>query len=315
MADLVPTPTVDVHAYLPLVARPYVCPRASTNEYGSGIAYQRDFDNPVRPAAQHADKNIELRGYTLNTDPNTPHDLVNYGSDDDTQPPQFATLFYPPRVPLLTNVYRVHHWDWEPSPEPGSRASPIMGFPVTALGMQTAPGETLHVPQSGYDIGGHPQMEVVVLFADEDTVTLRYTRDDSSAPPGYTVHIDNLCTDPNLLTLYNQLDDANGPRYVYKPPKERPYSYPLPNLLERQTIGTASSAEIVVAIADTGSFQDPRSLHEWWQIRPGHSVGIAFPNRHVLHEDIRAGVGVSPMVKASSSSHGSTWPLLISKGA
>ncbi|MGD8968033.1 MAG: hypothetical protein PVI07_11050, partial [Anaerolineae bacterium] len=65
MADLVPTPTVDVHAYLPLVARPYVCPRASTNEYESGIAYQRDFDNPVRPAAQHADKNIELRGYTL----------------------------------------------------------------------------------------------------------------------------------------------------------------------------------------------------------------------------------------------------------
>jgi hypothetical protein len=153
-----------------------------------------------------------------------------------------------------------------------------MDLPATALGMQTAPGETLHVPQSGYDIGGYPQMEVLVLFADEDTVTLRHTRDDSSAPPGYTVHIDNMCTDPNLLTLYYQLDDASGPRYVYKLPEERPYSYPLPNLLERQTIGTASSAEIVVAVADTGSFQDPRSLNKWWQIRPGYSAGLAFPN-------------------------------------
>jgi hypothetical protein len=267
--DLIATATVDARAYLPFIAKPYACPRTSTSDYDSGIAYQRDYDNPVRPAVQHADKNIALRGYTLDPDPTTAHDLVNYGSDDDTQPPQFATLFDPARVPLLTNVYRVHHWDWEPSPDPGNRSGPILDYPVTALGMRTAPGEPLHVPASGYDIGGHPTMEVLVLFADEDTVTLRYTRDDSSAPPGYTVHVDNLCTDANLLALYRELDDAGGPRYKYRGPDERPYSYPLPNLSDGQPLGTARGEEIVVAVADTGSFQDPRSLNEWWQIRPG----------------------------------------------
>jgi hypothetical protein len=272
----VPTVTADEYAYLPLVARPYVCPTGSANEYQGGIAYQRDFDNPVRPAAQHADKNIELRGYVLNVDPQVAHDLVDYGSDDDTQPPQLATLFSPPRVPALVTVYRVHHWDWEPSPRPGTRAGPIMDYRVTALGMETTPGETLHVPQSGYDIGGDPPMEVLVIFADEDTITLRYSRDDSAAPPGYTVHIDNVCTDPNLLMLYKEFDQVSGPRYVYKPPHERPYTYPLSNLAERQPLGTASSEEIVVAIADTGSFQDPRSLYEWWQVRPGYPDGVTW---------------------------------------
>ena len=135
--------------------------------------------------------------------------------------------------------------------------------------METSWGEALRVPRSGYSIGGEPAMEVLVLYAEEDTVTLRYTRDDSSAPAGYTLHIDNICTDPNLLALYNQLDHANGPRHVYKPPEERPYAYLLPNLAESQRFGTARGTEIVVAIADTGSFQDPRSMNEWWQIRPG----------------------------------------------
>lgn len=256
--------------YFPLITRPPSCPAASNEQYVGGIAYQRDFDDPVRPAAEHADKNIELRGYTLNDDPYVEHGLVDYGSDDDTQPPQLATLFDPPRVPAFPTVYRIHQWDWAPSPAPGAREGPIQDYPVTALGMETAWGEPVHVPQSGYSIGGDPAMEVLVLYADEDTVTLRYTRDDSSAPAGYTLHIDNVCTDPNLLALYDQLDDPNGPRYVYTPPGQRPYTYPLPNLAESQLLGTGRGEEMVVSIADTGSFQDPRSMNEWWQIRPGH---------------------------------------------
>ena len=263
--DLTPT----AYVYLPFVAVPYTCPTTSTNQYSGGTAYQYDLDDPVRPAYNHADKNLELRGYTPNTDPGLKRELVDYGSDDPIQPPQFATLFVPYRVPTLTNFYRVHNWNWAPSPELGSRGDPITEYPVTALGLQTTPGETLHVPASGYDIGGG--MEVLVLFADADTVALRYTRDDSSAPPGYTVHVDNICTDPNLLALYNSLDSAGGPRYVYVPPENRPYSYDLPNLYAGQPLGTARSTEIVVAIADTGTFMDTRSCNEWWQIRPGYS--------------------------------------------
>lgn len=256
------TPTA--YAYLPFVARPYTCPTTSAHTYSSGIAHQFDHDDPVRPAYNHADKNIELRGYILNTDPGLTRDLVDYGSDDPTQPPQFATMFEPARVPELIAFYRVHNWIWAPSPNPGTRGTPITDWPVTALGLRTTPGEMLHVPKSGYDIGGG--MEAIVLFADQDTIALRYTREDSSASPGYTVHVDNICTDPNLLTLYSELDDPNGPRYEY--PNR---SYQLPNLYAGQPFGTARGSEIVVAIVDTGAFMDPRSCNEWWQIQPGYS--------------------------------------------
>lgn len=248
------------------------CPLTSTNLYSSGTAYQYDQDNPVRPAHNHADKNIELRGYSPNTDPNITQGLVDYGSDDPVQPPQLATLFSPPRVPTLNSLYRVHHWAWADSPAPGTRAGPITDWPVTALGMETTPGEGLHVPSSDYDIGGSGPMEVIVLFADEDTVALRYTRDDSSGPKGYTIHVDNICTDPNLLALYDYTDDPTGPRYVYLPPELRltnPYN--LPNLYAGQPIGTARTDEVIVAITDTGAFMDPRSCNEWWQVRPGYS--------------------------------------------
>ena len=261
--DLTPT----AFSYLPVVVhRP--CPCTSPNHYQSGTALQYDTDNPVRPAYNHADKNIELRGYVAATDPSLRRRLVDYGCDDPNAP-QLATLFSPARVPSLEEIYHVRNWSWASSPDPGHRAGPISTPPVTALGLGTTRGETLHVPQSGYDIGGG--MEVIVLFADKDTLALRYTREDSSAPPGYTVHIDNICTDPNLLNLYNDLDDPNGPRYVYGPPDE----YPLPALPAGKPLGTARGGEIVVAISDTGAFQDPRSLEEFWRIRPGYASQVS----------------------------------------
>ncbi len=241
-----------------------VCPTVSVNQYSAGLATQFDQDDPVRPAYNHADKNLALRSYAPNTDAGLKRELLNYGSDDETQPPQLATLFYPHHVPTLGDFYRVHDWVWASPPDPGTRGGPIMDWPVTALGMQTTPGDILYVPTSGYSIGGG--MEVIVLFADEDSVALRYAREDSAGAAGYTVHVDNICTDPNLLALYDQLDDPDGPRYVY--PNA---SYDLPNLYDGQPFGVARDTEIVVAIVDSGAFMDTRSCNEWWQIRPGYS--------------------------------------------
>ncbi|MBN1179852.1 MAG: hypothetical protein JXD18_11600 [Anaerolineae bacterium] len=262
------TPTA--YYYLPLVERQPtptptpVCPPTSTNVYVGGYAFQFDKDNPVRPAYNHADKNIELRSYAPLTDSSQQPVLVDYGPPgDETQPPQFATLFAPYRVPTFSTLYRVYNWNWAPSPDPGTRGA-LMTYPVvTALGMATTRWEPLYVPVSGYDIGSG--IEVIVLYADDDTLALRYTREDSSGAPGYTVHIDNICTDPNLLALYNQLDDPAGPRYVYPNP-----SYDLPNLPAGQPLGVARNTEIVVAIVDTGAFLDSRSMNDWWQIRPGY---------------------------------------------
>lgn len=242
-----------------------LCPASSGRQYNSGPAQQYDKENPVRPAYNHPDKNLALRSYTPNTSPTLKRELVSYGTDDPTQPPQLATLFSPARVPALVGIYQVYGWNWAPSPDPGTRGAPITNPPVTALGLQTTPGEPLHVPASGYDIG--QGMEVLVLFADEDSITLKYTREDSAAT-GYTLHIDKVCPDPNLLALYRALDDPSGPRYVYTPAD---YWYNLPALAAGQVFGTAQSSEVVVAIRDTGSFMDPRSCNEWWQVRPGYA--------------------------------------------
>jgi hypothetical protein len=259
--DLTLTPV----AYLPFVCKPFTCPETSTRTYRSGVAYQYDTDDPVRPAYNHADKNIELRGYSLNPAPGVLADLYDY-DQDDPKAPQFARLFEPHRVPAFDNLYRVHDWYWADSPDPGTRGAPLTDYPVTALGMRTTPSEVLHVPDSGYSIGGDPPMEVLVIFADEDTVALRYTREDSSAPRGYTLHIDNICTDPKLLALYNKLDNPNGPRYEYPNPE-----YQLPNLPAGKPFGVARGTETILAISDTGGFQDPRSCRDWWQVRPGYS--------------------------------------------
>lgn len=253
---------VTYRAYLPLAVTPIECAPGSTNSYAGGPAFQYDNDNPVRPAYNHADKNIELRGYVPNTDPGLQRELVDYGSGDPTQPPQLATLFSPYQVPPLTEFYRVHSWIWAPSPDPGTRSDPMTFYAATALAFGLPPGTPLHTPHSGYDIGGG--MEVIVLFADEDTITLHYTREDSAAL-GYTIHIDHICTDPNLLSLYNSLDDPNGPRYDYPSPV-----YNLPNLPTGKVFGTTGSSNMVVAIVDSGTFLDPRSCNEWWQIRPGY---------------------------------------------
>jgi len=270
-ATLPPYPSPTACVYLPFLARRLdacTCPLTSTNQYTGGTAYQDDQDDPVRPAYDHADKNLKLRGYASNIDADLQRELVNYGTDDPTLPPQFATMFNPHSVPPLSGFYRVYNWNWASSPEPGSRGDPITSYPVTALGLQTAPGEPLYVPTSAYDIGGG--MEVLVLFADESAVALRYTREDSSASQGYTLHVDSICTDPNLLALYNALDDPDGPRYQYH---GSGYTYDLPTLAAGQPFGTAKGIEIMVAIVDTGQFMDPRSCNEWWQVRPGYEGG------------------------------------------
>ena len=274
-APLPPAPRV----YLPLVfgssPPPFACPTSSANSYASGTVTQHDLDNPVRPAQAHADKNLAFRGYTPNTDAGLRRELVDFGTDDPTKPPQLATLFQPARVPPLSGFYRVHEWNWSPYPEPGTPGAPLTTRPATALGLQVTPGEALHVPVSDYDIG--QGYEVIILYADERRVTLRYTREDSAGAQGYTVHVDGLCTDPSLLTLYLELDAAAGPRYVYRPPNLRPYAYPLSVLPVGKPLGVARASEVVVAVVDTGNYMDPRSCNEWWQIRPGYA-GVCPPH-------------------------------------
>jgi hypothetical protein len=121
---------------------------------------------------------------------------------------------------------------------------------VQMIGIQTNQGETIKVPTSGYNIGGG--YNAMVLFADNNNITLKYTREDNiGIKNGYAIQVEGICVDPNLLNLYNQ-NNSSGRNE-------------LPAVEGGKPIGTANNKEIRVVIRDTGDFLDPRSKLDWWQ--------------------------------------------------
>jgi hypothetical protein len=168
----------------------------------------------------------------------------------DHRAPQLADLFADKRTGVLTSVYSVNQWNWEPQPSPGKRGGPITDFEVTLAGYEVEPGETIHVPSANYDIGQGYQ--VLVLYADSNRITLKYTGEDSVVN-GYAIQVEGICVEPRLLALYNQLNAAGRKQ--------------LPALRANQPFGRARGVEIQVAIRDTGKFMDPRVRKDWWRGR------------------------------------------------
>ena len=196
-----------------------------------------------RPAAQHGDLNLALRGYRLTT---AARGLISIGGPTDDRAPQLAGLFADKRTPTIKHVYRVNNWDWGRN----ARGGPITDFEVTLAGFGVERGETIHVPDSGYGIG--QGYGVLVLYADTNRITLKYTGEDSVVK-GYALHVEGVCVEPNLLALYEQMNAAGRGR--------------LPALRAGQALGRARGDEIQTAIRDTGRFMDPRTRKDWWRGR------------------------------------------------
>ncbi len=228
--------TTDV--YLPFIARAEDCQPIPGESYGALPASGRPPNDP--PAEAHPDLNLALRGY----DPTDAYrGLVDYGGERDPNAPQLYGLFYDNRTATFSAVYQVYDWDWGC----GCRGGRITNPEVTLAGLAVTPGETIHVPDSGYTIG--QGYEVLVLYASTDRITLKYTPEDNVIY-GYTLHVENICVEPTLLALYQSLNAAGR-------------SY-LPALRARQAFGRARGHEIGVAIRDAGTFMDPRSRKDWW---------------------------------------------------
>jgi len=193
-------------------------------------------------AEDNPDLNLGLRGYELTT---ASLELVEIGPLVDSKAPQFPALFSNNRVPVFSNAYHRYRWDWD-CHCPTDTYSP---WDTTLLGMAVAPGEIIQVPDSGYDIGGG--YEVMVLYADEERITFHVGNSDKL--DGYVMHLEDVCTEPDLLALYESLH-ANGRRR-------------LPVLRGHQPFGRALGNEIKIAVRDSGHFLDPRSRNNWWQGR------------------------------------------------
>lgn len=248
-----PTPPTPPPAPAPAPTPPTPAPTPTVDPCApiSGVEYSKTLSiagSPAdRPANQHADLNLELRGFAPAAGKLS---LIDMNGPTDNRAPQLAGLFADKRIPALSNVYRVHQWNWAAPPNPGQRGGPITDFEVSLVGCETEIGETIHVPSAGYDIGEGNQ--VLVLYADSNRITLKYTREDSVVS-GYAVHVEGVCVEPRLLNLYNQMN-ASGRRQ-------------LPALRPGQAFGRARGYEIQVAIRDTGKFMDPRVRKDWWRGR------------------------------------------------
>ena len=119
---------------------------------------------------------------------------------------------------------------------------------VHVLEFVTKAGEELRTPSSGYHIGDGKT--ALVLFVDDDSLTIKYTREDNVVW-GYTLHVEGICVEPNLLAVYESMNAAGRSS--------------LPALRSGQAFGCARGNEIRVAIRDTGTFMEPRRHEDWWR--------------------------------------------------
>lgn len=251
--------------FMPAIMAPPPAPPAVTGaSYHRGIAEQYDVDNPVRIAAQHADKNLGLRGLVDVTDNDQGYSyyrgLLNYGQDDN-RTPQLPYLFSPARGAGSLRFYRVRDWNWQPSPATGTPGAPIARvlYPISGIGLPTSVNEVIHAPRTLIDNPIAPGYHMMVIYADAENIALKYTVEDTAAT-GYTLHIRGIRVDQNLLNLYRSLDGGNRNVFVGRGWR----GYDLPYISAGQPIGFAIGTQIIVSIADRGTFLDPRSCDEFW---------------------------------------------------
>jgi hypothetical protein len=199
-----------------------------------------------RPAEQHADLNLALRAYTYapGETPVLSNDCAE--TPDDPCAPQLRGLFADHRVPTFLSMYWVYKWDWTCN----CRLAQFETLCGPALvKVAVTPDEVLYVPDSCYriDPAGY---EVLVLYATETRITLKYTREDNVLV-GYTLHLEDICVDPNLLALYRAMDAQGRGR--------------LPALFPRQPFGHAKAMPVGIVIRDSGNWMNPRSCKDWWR--------------------------------------------------
>lgn len=214
-----------------------------------------------RIPSKHADMNLSLRCYKEIANPTTEH--LNFspnGFRDDPKSPELYTIFNPARQIQVTSAYQVYDWDWNNGPD-GTRGSLLDGdppppkeYPVTMWGIYAENNEALHVPKAGYNLGDNTS--AIVLYAEENRITINFTRDDSVAN-GYTMHYENICVDSNLLRAFRDLPD-----------KDQKSREKLIKLTPGQAIGFPKNNEVHIAVRDRGMFMDPRSEESWWSNKP-----------------------------------------------
>lgn len=216
-----------------------ICPQTSQQSYQKvKTASSYTFDSPAK---NHPEINLELRGYV---EVQEKAGLVRYGGDTDHLALKINSIFADGRVPTIMKTYQVYAWDYVYNKRSSKTEA---AWPVSLIGLKAISGESLVVPPSGRNIT--ETLQLMVLYADENRITFTNSLGDNWTD-GYILHVEDICTDPNLIATYNEAN-ATGRHY-------------LPALPRGQVFGTAKTNEVKVAIRDSGEFMDPRSDKDWW---------------------------------------------------
>lgn len=228
-------PTNTVAPATPTLSKPTATPVLSDEKY--------DAVSIISSSAPHsaAEVNITARGFVSTT---ATLDLVDIDGPTDPAAPRLYTLFADRRIPGFSAVYQLYRWDEMCN----CRGTLIDNPPVSVASLVVNPGETLRLPESGYNLG--EGFNAIVLYADASRITFAYTREDNPVR-GYVVYIDGVAVATNLLALYQQLNSAGRGE--------------LPGLRIGQLFARTTSTELKLAIRDAGGFMDPRSRKDWWK--------------------------------------------------
>jgi|GEM_PF-404815 len=252
-----PTATGNRFTYLPSVIQNVentTCPNISINTYTT-INIETGFYKNNRLTDENSDFRISILGYTPS---NAFLGFVTYGGDTDLHAPNFFNILRSPAHPNFVASYKRNDWNWDESGPPpyGTPGGTNNEWPASVIDVSAVPAESVFIPSRNIPINSTGPFAAMVLYADEDELTVSYGTHDSVVD-GYVVYLSNFCVDPGLVATYRaQLQ--NGRRFTGR----------LPVLLNTQPIGTASTNRITVAVRDRAAFLDPRSEKDWWQNTP-----------------------------------------------
>lgn len=196
------------------------------------------------------DINLNARGTPTDVTGIEAKNLIDVGGDNDRgRGPQLSTLIGNSvnTSPDIKGLYQVNLNDGKtPIPKDVENGG---NFGVTLLELGTNPNDVILAPKIGYDIGGG--YNYTILYASQNDITLKGTLEDN-AVYGYTIHLTDFNINPDILKLYNQNQDTGRNQLL-----AIPCGYPL---------GTPKDSKVKVAVADTGTFMDPRVRKDWWNV-------------------------------------------------
>ncbi len=254
--------------------------QCQTVTYGSPGSAGADTTDPTAVAAD-TDINLDARGT-----PNPAEgvkDLIDVGGPTDDGAPQFSTLFgdTPVLSPTITALFQLNLNDGK-TPIPRDDSS---NWGVTQI--QLAANGTILSPKNGYPGGIGEGFHYTILYADQGkgTLTIKATAEDN-AVYGYTIHLTNLDINPTILDLYQKSMDSNRTKLA-----AISCGFPL---------GTPRGGNFKIAIADTGTFIDPRVRKDWWKNPP---PGFATTPCAVKSGFITPTLRKSPGASSSSGSY------------